>query len=71
MQHVPGDRVTMVVLQDDRRLRTIHRELDDGAAVGERVAQLARVDLERERVGFAAVDDARDEPAATQAAGRA
>ena len=41
------DRVALLVLDHDRRLAlALDRERDDGAAVGERLAQRARVDLE-------------------------
>ncbi len=63
------DRVTLVVLQHDRRLRcALERERHDRSAVREREAQLACVDLEGKRLAFAAVDDAGDEALAAEAA---
>ena len=49
----------------------VELDVDQGAAVDEHVAQLALVDLEVARVGAAAVDDARHQPGAAQAAGGA
>ena len=48
---------------------TVELKVDDGTGVGERVAQLATVDRERDRLLAAAVDDAGDRAGATQAPG--
>ena len=48
------------VLEHGHGRVAVELELDDGAASGERVAQLALVDGERQRVLTAAVDDAGD-----------
>ena len=54
-----ADRVALELLEDDRRGRAaVELEIEHRAGVGERVAQLAGVDLERDRLLAAAVDDA-------------
>ena len=65
-------RVPLLLLDDDGLgLAAVERQVEQGAAGGERVARLALGHAERARLGAARVDDAGDEPVAAQAAGRA
>ena len=72
VHRLAGDRMADELLDHDRRgCGAVDAQLEHRAGVGERVAQHARVDLERDRVLAAAVDDAGDVAGAAQAARRA
>ena len=71
VHRVPAHRVALGVLEHGRGGLAVELELDHGAARGERVAQLALVDGERQRVLAAAVEDAGHLALAAQAAGGA
>ena len=70
MLEVAAHRVQLLLLDDDRhRLRPLDLEVEERVAVGEHGVHLALGHLEGPRLGAAAVDDARHETAAPQAAG--
>ena len=67
-----ADGVADELLEDDRAAAgAVDPQVEDRAGVGQRLAQLARVDRERDRVLAAAVDDAGHVALAPQPAGRA
>ena len=71
MRRLAAQRVALGVLEDGRRRRAVDLQLEHGAGAVQRVAQLARVDGEGERLAAAAVEDAGDLALAAQAAGGA
>ena len=72
MDRLAAHRMALEVLDDDRRaLAAVEGDLEDGAGVGERVAQRPPVDGERLRILAATVDHAGYQALAAEAAGGA
>ncbi len=68
VHRLAAHRVVLGALQDGRRGLAVGDDLEHGAPGGKRVAQLARVGAEGDRVAVASVEDAGDAAAAAQAA---
>ena len=71
MGGLAAHRIALGVLEHDRRgFAAVDTEIEHGAGAGQRVAQLAGVDLDPDRLGPAAVDDPGHPPGCGAAGGR-